>query len=129
MRTRSLALGFLMPMMVLVAPFNTWRSGVAENGEPSLSHLSRSLTTRSTSFTVTNLNDSGIGSLRQAILDSNANPGADEVVFIVTGTITLTTGELLITDGLTIRGPGALLLTVSGNHTSRVFNIIGASVT
>src|SRR5262249_19782616 len=29
------------------------------------------------SFTVVNTNDSGLGSLRQAILDANANPGAD----------------------------------------------------
>ena len=28
-------------------------------------------------FTVTNTNDSGAGSLRQAILDANANPGLD----------------------------------------------------
>ena len=41
-------------------------------------------------FTVTNTNDSGPGSLRQAVLDANANPGADEVVFSsVSGTIGL----------------------------------------
>lgn len=34
---------------------------------------------------VTNVNDSGPGSLRQAILDANANPGADTINFNITG--------------------------------------------
>jgi hypothetical protein len=36
-------------------------------------------------FTVTNTNDSGPGSLRQAILDANANAGADTIAFNVSG--------------------------------------------
>jgi S-layer homology domain len=36
-------------------------------------------------FTVTNTNDSGAGSLRQAILDANANPGVDTIVFNIPG--------------------------------------------
>ena len=36
-------------------------------------------------FTVTNLNDSGAGSLRQAILDANAAAGADTITFSVNG--------------------------------------------
>jgi hypothetical protein len=32
-------------------------------------------------FTVTNTNDSGAGSLRQAVLDANAAAGADTIVF------------------------------------------------
>ncbi|MGB7326931.1 MAG: DUF4347 domain-containing protein, partial [Rubripirellula sp.] len=36
-------------------------------------------------FTVTNTNDSGAGSLRQAILDANANLGADTIDFNITG--------------------------------------------
>jgi trimeric autotransporter adhesin len=38
-------------------------------------------------FAVTNLADSGAGSLRQAILNANAQPGADTIDFGVTGTI------------------------------------------
>ncbi|MBE9505585.1 MAG: right-handed parallel beta-helix repeat-containing protein [Chloroflexi bacterium] len=72
---------------------------------------------------VTNLNDSGPGSLRQAILDANADPDHNEVVFDVTGTITLTTGELLVNQNLTISGPGVCVLTVSGDCTSRVFRM------
>jgi len=34
-----------------------------------------------TTFVVTNTNDSGAGSLRQAILDANANPGSDLITF------------------------------------------------
>lgn len=36
-------------------------------------------------FVVTNTNDSGPGSLRQAILDANASPGADSIHFNITG--------------------------------------------
>src|SRR4051794_40268799 len=81
-------------------------------------------------FTVQNLADSGPGSLRQAILDANANPGADVIRFgprARDGTLTLTGGELRITDSLTIDGPGDNRLTVSGNGASRVFNVSGSS--
>ena len=75
-------------------------------------------------FNVTNLFDSGAGSLRQAILDANVTAGADEIQFSsISGTITLTSGELNITDSLTINGIGADLLTVSGNNSSEVFDI------
>src|SRR5689334_22587090 len=65
-------------------------------------------------FTVTNLNDSGAGSLRQAILDANANPGADQVTFqsSLSGQITLTS-ELPVTDAVDVAGPGAKQLTIS----------------
>src|SRR6516165_5838751 len=45
-------------------------------------------------FTVTNLNDQGAGSLRQAVQSANQNPGADAIVFQpgITGVITLTSG-------------------------------------
>ena len=46
-----------------------------------------------TTITVTNTNDSGPGSLRQAL--ANANDG-DTINFAVTGTIGLTSGELLV---------------------------------
>jgi hypothetical protein len=76
-------------------------------------------------FTVTNTNDPGPGSLRQAIINANASPGHDDIVFAgsVTGTITLTAGELSVQSDLSIAGPGPTSLTVSGNKTSRVFNI------
>src|SRR5215475_14066429 len=67
-------------------------------------------------FTVTNLHDTGAGSLRAAVYDADVNPGADDIAFAVTGTIGLTSGDLLINDSLTINGPGASALTVSGNN-------------
>src|SRR5262249_30880637 len=76
-------------------------------------------------FTVLNLLDSGPDSLRAAVAAANANPGADTIDFAVTGTIGLTSGELDITDSVTINGPGASALTVSGNQDSRVFGIAG----
>jgi hypothetical protein len=39
------------------------------------------------------------------------------------GTIVLTTGELLVDKDLTIVGPGAAVITVSGNNASRVFEV------
>jgi len=83
-------------------------------------------------FSVLNLADSGAGSLREAITAANTNPGADVVAFApgLRGTVGLTSGELGITDNLWIDGPGAGRLTVSGNDTSRVFQIgSGAEVT
>src|SRR5262249_28112346 len=74
---------------------------------------------------VLNLLDSGAGSLRAAVAAANTNPGADTIDFAVTGTIGLTSGELDITDSLTLNGPGVSALTVSGNHASRLFGITG----
>jgi hypothetical protein len=76
-------------------------------------------------FMVTNTNDSGPGSLRQAIIDANANPGADTIVFStqVRGTITLTSARLLVTDPLTITGPGMRQLAISGNNLLRILDV------
>jgi hypothetical protein len=40
-------------------------------------------------YTVSNTNDSGDGSFRQAILDANANPGADTITFAGSGVMTI----------------------------------------
>ncbi|HEV7670440.1 MAG TPA: choice-of-anchor Q domain-containing protein [Thermoanaerobaculia bacterium] len=79
--------------------------------------------TPANAITVINLNDSGAGSLRQAILDTNAAAGPDMIDFQpgLLGTIVLTSGQLDITDSVTIQGPGATSISVSGNSASRVF--------
>ncbi|MFN3649419.1 MAG: choice-of-anchor Q domain-containing protein [Armatimonadota bacterium] len=76
-------------------------------------------------FTVTQLGDSGAGSLRQAVADANAAAGADIINFQegLSGTIILTAGPLTLTGFLEIQGPGAATLAVSGNNASRVFAV------
>ncbi len=84
-------------------------------------------------FTVTSTADGGVGSLRQAIIDANASPGSDQILFdsSVTGTIVLTSGPLIsdgfasyyyenAADRLVITGPGAERLTIDGNADSSV---------
>src|SRR6267378_8464630 len=71
-------------------------------------------------ITVTNANDSGPGSLRQAL--ANANNG-DRINFAVTGTITLTSGGLLVNKNVTISGPGANQLSIDGNQGTPVFGV------
>jgi parallel beta-helix repeat protein len=86
-----------------------------------------------TTFTVSNVSDSGAGSLRQAILNSNATPGAtDTIVFQglpspPTINLAAASGQLNITDSVTIIGPGAGNLTVSGQNAIRVFNVENAT--
>jgi hypothetical protein len=80
------------------------------------------LSTQAATINVTNTNDSGAGSLRQAIADAH---DGDTIDFGVAGTITLTTGELLVNKSVTINGPGLDHLTVDGNHATRVFHVSG----
>jgi predicted outer membrane repeat protein len=86
-------------------------------------------------FVVTNLNDSGAGSLRDAISQANTSVGvADTIRFAdnLSGTITLTSGQLQLTDDVTINGNtmgGAKSeINISGNNASRIFDIVGAGV-
>lgn len=88
--------------------------------------LASVLSARAGTLTVTTLNDSGPGSLRQAIADANSG---DTITFRVKGTITLTSGALTIAKDLDIQGPGPQKLTISGNRTSRVFFIESKEVT
>jgi hypothetical protein len=74
-------------------------------------------------LTVMNNLDSGPGSLRAEIAAARNN---DAIVFApgLSGqTINLTSSALLITQSLTIAGPGAGNLTISGNSASRVFEV------
>lgn len=75
---------------------------------------------RADTITVTNTNDSGPGSLRQALVDAN---DGDTITFAVTGTIALTSGELLVDTRITISGPGTNNLGLDGNGMSRVLYI------
>ena len=81
-----------------------------------------------TSITVTNLNDSGPGSLRDAIEQANANPGQDDITFdqsIAGGTINLSSGQLDVTDNdLSINGNN---VTIDAQGSSRVIEINDAN--
>ena len=83
-------------------------------------------------FTVTNTDDSGPGSLRQAVLDANASAEADTIVFdsgvfSSPQTITLATeidvSTTTTVDDMTIIGPGSSMLTISGNSVARIFDV------
>jgi hypothetical protein len=80
---------------------------------------------RAATIAVTTTNDSGSGSLRDAL--ASASDGDTIDASGVSGTILLTNGELLVTNSISILGPGRSLA-VDGNAASRVFHI-GAGVT
>src|SRR5262245_7327992 len=67
-----------------------------------------------TTFPVMSTGDGGADTLRQAVLDANANAGPDIITFAssVTGEIDLTNPAMAITDPVDVQGPGADTLTV-----------------
>jgi hypothetical protein len=92
---------------------------------------------RAFTYMVKNSNDSGLGSLRQAITAANNNPGADTITFATAtngNPIVLTkpagedanvSGDLDILDNgdLTIQGNGAANTIIDGGGIDRVFHI------
>jgi len=96
-----------------------------------------------TTFVVTKTTDTNDGvcdadcSLREAIIAANANPGAD-FIQVPAGTYTLTipgagedagaTGDLDITDAVTISGAGASTTIIDGGGLDRVFHILTSSL-
>ena len=73
---------------------------------------------------VTNTNDAGPGSLRQAIADAC---NTDTITFDLPGggTIGLVSGELVLTKNLTITGPTTAGVTISAQLPSRVLTVVG----
>ncbi|MCU1487659.1 MAG: hemagglutination domain protein [Actinomycetia bacterium] len=85
-----------------------------------------------TTYSVTDGGDAGAGTLRQAVLDANAHTGPDTITFapgVVTSGVTLTSGELVVTDPLTIDGPGVTLraLYPGSNSGERFFYLPNAA--
>src|SRR6266576_1547316 len=74
-----------------------------------------------TTIMVSDTNDNGPGSLRQALLTANDGDTIDATG--ISGVITLTTGQLRVDKSVTINGAGAGVLAVDGNANSRVFQI------
>jgi hypothetical protein len=77
-------------------------------------------------ITVTTTNDSGPGSLRQALADANDGDTINFDPALNGQTITLTTAELAINHDVTILGPGPNLLTVARSSQTqfRIFHVM-----
>jgi hypothetical protein len=74
-----------------------------------------------TTFTVTNQNNSGSGSLRAAVNAANLSPGPDTIAFDSSiASITLSTGQIDISEALIIDGDTTQPI-ISGNGSSRIF--------
>lgn len=74
---------------------------------------------------VSNINDSGAGSLRQAILTANSNALAVDTITFASGVfnspqVIALASALSITDAVVIQGPGAGLVTISGGNLNRI---------
>jgi len=78
---------------------------------------------------VTNLKDNGVGSLRRAI---DTSPSESTITFDanLSGTIILTSGDLIIDKNLTIRGPVAHTLSISSGKSGHSVRVVqGVTVT
>lgn len=85
--------------------------------------------TQAGNVTVSGTGDSGTGTLRQAVNDVCNN---DTIVFSLpaASTITLTGGEIAIANDMKIFGNNINTFVISGNNTSRIFNVAaGKSLT
>lgn len=80
-----------------------------------------------TTEVVTNTNDSGAGSLRQALADVDAGGTISFSGIGLPAEIVLAT-PLAISKNVTIEGPGANQLSISGGNLCRVFSINGVAV-
>ncbi|MCE9530798.1 MAG: autotransporter domain-containing protein, partial [Planctomycetes bacterium] len=85
-------------------------------------------TVSAANFVVTTLADSGAGSLRNAIDQSNLTGGSNTITFSTNGAIVLMTPLAPINNNLTITGPGAGVLTINGNNANRIFYVESGTV-
>src|ERR1051326_4143521 len=83
----------------------------------------------SSNITVISTNDSGAGTLRQAIIDACTNGTINFALALNGKIITLTNGELVINKNLSIVGNGPTNLTVSGNAAGRIFRVTNGNST
>jgi hypothetical protein len=74
-------------------------------------------------LTVTNNLDSGAGSLRADLSRAHSGDTIEFAPGLAGQTISLTSGELLVRKNVTIAGPGADRLTISGGSNSRAFEV------
>jgi len=122
----------LLLVLVCAIPFalaqrNTPKQGVAKHGSASKGLVRLDNALPANIIVVTNTNDSGPGSLRDALASANDGDTIDATG--VSGTILLTSGELQINHNVTINGSGAVNLAANGNATSRVFENFASNAT
>jgi CSLREA domain-containing protein len=104
-------------------------AGLVSAAQPAALHAQTTITVN----TLTDSSDaagscaSGACSLRDAITQANSDKAGDTISFSVTGTITLASPLPAIAANMTIQGPGAGNLTVSGNSSSAVGSIFTVS--
>ncbi|MEI9943345.1 MAG: LamG-like jellyroll fold domain-containing protein [Chitinophagaceae bacterium] len=80
-----------------------------------------------TGFTVTNGNNAGAGSLRQAILDANADAAAPHTItFTYAGVINITASLPTITRQVTIDGGSTITLSAPGGDNAVAIIVLGA---
>jgi predicted outer membrane repeat protein len=101
----------LLLLTVCVIPFALAQRTTAEGNRPA------------TTITVTNGNDSGPGSLRQALADAN---DGDTINFDASvGSVTLTTAELAIDKSVTLSGAPRMVTVVRASQTEfRIFHVM-----
>src|SRR6185369_7372780 len=151
LRTRTRALLFISLFVATLALTSRWkvsqRASIRSNhpaggsspgqffpGTGGITPLAASITVNSNAHAVNGTD--GLCTLREAIIAANtdaasgatagecaAGSGADTIdLTTVSGTITLTS-ELLLSTNITLNGPGASALTISGGNVNRVLNI------
>jgi fibronectin-binding autotransporter adhesin len=102
------------------------KTGLTVTHRLAIALLSIAAAAQAVAITVTNTSDGAApgpaGSLRKAINDAAAGDTIDFAV-PVPGGITLTSGQLVIGKNLTIVGPGARNLNISGNNASGIFEV------
>jgi hypothetical protein len=117
----------VLALTITLAALTCWLAGPGRDSEWLLLPPASAATT----FTVINTDDSGAGSLRQAIIDANAATGPDTIAFSIPGTgvhtITLQTDLPMITDPVNIDGTtqpgyaGQPLIEVSSGYRNNTF--------
>ena len=101
-----------------ITPLGTGKAFPARKGLARKPGVGESLVNGTTVRVVSNLNDGGPGSLRQALLDSKTSTGGNIIVFTVGGTIRIYS-QLSIPSNVTIAGetaPGPMGITIYGDE-------------